>query len=1324
MSYARFNSLVAGFLLLIALLASAQMGTTSLRGVISDPKGAVLPGATAKLTDPQTGWTRTVQTQSDGTYQFLQIPPSRYVVEVSATGFATMKRENVRLQVNTPATLNFTMQVAATRIEVEVTGEAPLVNTQDASIGNAFTARQLVDLPSEGRDPVAILSLQPGVTFIGSSSQIDQTNDSRGGAVAGARSDQTNITWDGLDNNDQLYGNAFQGALRSTLDSLQEFRVTTNSGNADEGRSSGAQVSLVTKSGTNKFHGSAYEYNRNSMGEANDWFNKQSQISNGLPNTPPHLVRNTFGATIGGPIVKDRFFFFAAYEGQRTHETLQTTRVVPSALLRQGTIQYFCDTGTDPTCVVNTPSPSNPNPFTIVDVNLPGLLVAQLTPDEFAHMDPNCLANGTCQNPGVNPLVTSVFGNYPQPNTQIGGGDLLNTLGYTFPGADPRKLDTYIVRLDYKLTPNGNHTLFVRGNLQNDHENAPPQFPRLQDGTVLPPNDILTDNAKGLAIGYTALLRSNLINNFRWALVRQGLGDAGVNSRDFVHFRTFDDITGLGHQSTFTNVPVYNFVDDLSWTKRKHTLQFGTNLRLIRNNRTGNDHNISFAVTDPFSLTLAAIANQKISLDPLIFTYGPNNTPYPVVDVNFGQSYDFAATALAGLVTVVNKTYNQDKTGKQFAPGELIPRHFKSYEAEWYAQDSWRVTPNLVLTGGLRYSLLQPPYEANGNQAAPNISMGQLFAQRAFAMEHGQTLSPPNIQFVLSGQANGKRPYWNWDYKDVAPRIALAYSPHADSGWMHSLFGSAGKSSIRAGYGIYYDHFGQGIVNTFDRNGSFGLTTTETNVYGFQDPDCSARFTGLFSLPQGNFCGQDLVGAPPTPFPAPVIPPSGVNAPGGFAIYWGMDDLLKTPYSHVIDFSVTRELGRNFSLELTYIGRLGRRLLQETDLAMPLNIRDPKSGMDYFTAATMLAKMGYAGVSPTDPNNPNLPNPQITPIPYWENLFPVVNGLPGTATQQMYQLFLNNLGDEVVALQSLDTACVPLCAQLPGQTQPTLYNYYLPQFSSLWGWRTAGNSSYNAFNVSLRHAFSQGVQFDVNYTYSKSIDVGSNAERINLFDANGGDVGGFSSQVINSWSPNQLRAVSDYDMTHQINANWIAELPIGHGKHFGGGMGRVANAFLGGWSFSGLLHSTTGLPFSIFVTGWSTNYNLPGQAFKIGDPGKVGVYTDANGNPNMFRNSTNPNAPNYAQNAFRHPYPGEGGQRNELRGPGYFGIDTGLAKQWAITEQQQLKFSWEVFNVTNAVRFDAALSSNNFNLSSGGFGVYSNTLTKPRLMQFSLRYSF
>jgi hypothetical protein len=1299
--------------LICAALTWGQSSTTSLRGVVSDANGAVLPGAAVTITDPQTAFSRTVQTGSDGTYQFLQIQPSAYRVEVSASGFGALKRENVRLQVNTPTTLNFTMQVATTRVEVEVTSEAPLVNTQDASIGNAFNGRQLIDLPSEGRDPVSILSLQPGVTYIGS--QVDQTNDSRGGSVAGARSDQTNITWDGLDNNDQLSGNAFAGALRSTLDSLQEFRVTTNSGNADEGRSSGAQVSLVTKSGTNTFHGSLYEYNRNNVGEANDWFNKAAQISTGQPNRAPQLIRNTFGATIGGPIKKDRLFFFLAYEGQRTKETIQTTRVIPSTAFRQGTIQYLCtNDGSDPTCTPNTPGAGNPNPFTIVGSATDPLLVVQFTPTQFGHMDPHCKAKGTCPlGKGVNPLVAdlngtnpnAVFEDYPTPNTLTGGGDLLNLQGFTFPGASPTKHDTYIVRLDYKLTPNGNHSLFVRGNLQNDHDSKPPQFPGL------PPNEIDTDNAKGIAVGYTALLSSTLINNFRYALVRQGLGVAGANSHDYVHFRTIDDIAGFAYQSTFTNVPVHNFVDDVSWTKGKHTLQFGTNLRLIRNNRAGNDHNVSYAVTDPFSLIPSAIANSGTSLDPSHFTF--NGSPYPLVDGSFGESYDFAATALAGLVTVSNKTFNQDKTGTVFAPGALITRNFKSWEAEWYLQDAWRVTPNLVITGGLRYSLLQPPYEANGNQAAPDISIGDMFAKRAFAMEHGQAYIP-EVHFVLSGQANGKRPYWNWDYKDIAPRLALAYSPHADSGWLHGLFGGAGKSSIRAGYGIFYDHFGQGIVNTFDRNGSFGLTTTETNPYGIQDPDCAARFTGLFSLPQGTFCGQDLAGIAPGPFP--VLPPSGVDSPGGFAIYWGMDDHLKTPYSHVVDFSVTRELGRNFFLEASYVGRFGRRLLQETDLAMPENIRDPKSGMDYFTAATVLSKLAYAGVDPSDPT--------IAPIPFWENLFPVPAGSTQTATQQIYGQFWSNIfppnyGNEIVALQAIDTTCTPLCAQLPGQSQPTPYNFFHPQFSSLWAWRTAGNSSYNALNLSLRHALSHGLQFDINYTYSKSIDVGSNAERINVFDTNGTNVGGFSSQVINAWSPNQLRAVSDYDMTHQINANWIAELPVGRGKRFGSGMGRLTDAFLGGWSFSGLFHWTTGLPFSIFPGGWSTNYNLAGEAILVGNPGKVGMYRDADGNLNMFKDV------NTAIAAFRHPYPGESGQRNELRGQGYFGIDTGIGKEWQIKEDQRIKFAWEIFNITNTVRFDAALSSNNFDLSSAGFGVYSApTLTKPRVMQFSLRYSF
>src|SRR5216683_970375 len=340
----RVVTFLVGFFLASALI-SAQTATTSLRGTITDPKGAVVQGAVVMLNNAATGYGRTTKSANDGVYQFLEVPPATYTLTVTVPGFNTLKQDKVTLQVSQPATLDIAMQVKGATEVVEVTGEAPLVNTIDASQGNVFNSTQLINLPSEGRDPVAILSLQPGVTYIGQN--VDQNADSRGGSVAGARSDQTNVTLDGLDNNDQLLGNAFQGALRAPLDSIQEFRVTTSNSNADAGRSSGAQVSLVTKSGTNNFHGSLYEYNRSNLGQANDWFNEQAQLQSGLPNRPGPLVRNTFGAWVGGPIKKDRLFFFGGYEGQRTNEAVQTTRIVPSDLMRAGILQYPCASCSD-----------------------------------------------------------------------------------------------------------------------------------------------------------------------------------------------------------------------------------------------------------------------------------------------------------------------------------------------------------------------------------------------------------------------------------------------------------------------------------------------------------------------------------------------------------------------------------------------------------------------------------------------------------------------------------------------------------------------------------------------------------------------------------------------------------------------------------------------------------------------------------------------------------------------------------------------------------------------------------------------------------------
>ena len=1294
----RLVALLLVFLVAFSTALWPQSATTSLRGTVSDPNGAVLPGATVTLSNPDTGFTQTTKSDAEGVYQFLQVPPANYSVGVSAPGFSTTKQPNVRLLVNTPATLDFTMQIKGESTTIEVSGAAaPVVNAEDATLGTAFGTSQIQALPFEGRDPVGILSLQPGVAYVGNA--VNQDQDSRSGSVNGARSDQTNVMLDGIDNNDETKGYAFQGALRSTLDSLQEFRVTTSNANADAGRSSGAQVTLVTKSGTNSVHGSAYEYHRPTFGVANDWFNKQAELRAGERNVPGKLIRNTFGGTVGGPIIKDKAFFFLAYEGQRTRENLQVTREVPSANLRNGIVSYQC-VATDPHC--------------------PASGVFTLSAADLATMDPNCTANGTCPlGPGPDPAVLAIFQKYPLPNTDA-VGDSFNFRGFTFSAPAPDNIATYIAKFDYNF--NQNHRVFVRGGLMDDHTTqkaevesvqgtAGPQFPNQAQGKTG------RNMSKGLVAAYTANFGPNVVNNFRFGYIRQQTDLGGLQTQHFVQFRRLDDIQAFTSTEA-VNVPVKNFVDDLTWVKGKHTLQFGTNLRIIRNNRQSNGNSFTAASTNALWLDTAGIANKGESLDPANPAFAAFG--FPAVDPSFANGYDFPVAAVEGLIIEVDAHYNLTKTGTTLPEGTPVPRHFLAHEAEWYAQDSWRVTPHLVLTAGLRYTLLQPPYETTGTQSAPSVSLNDFFKARSTAMLAGQTYGPP-VSFDLSGQANGRKPYWAWDYKDIAPRLAFAWSPSRDSGWMHRLFGSSGKGSLRGGYGIYYDHFGEGITNTFDKNGSFGLTTVISNPAGQQSVDTAPRFMDLFTIPTSSPGGVLL--NPPPSGKFPVTPPTTFDA-GGFAIYWGLDDKLKTPYAHVFDLSFERELPKNFVFQAAYVGRLGRRLLQEEDLAQPLNIVDPKSGIDYYTAATQLAMLAEANT----PIN-NIPN-----LPYWQNIFPTAAGTgllsgntagtipcaPGTApanptaTQNMYDNYFCNLHNETTALFNADLFCFPGCATIGGVTGQS--QFFDPQWSSLYSWRSIGNSSYNGLQLMLRRRMTNGWQFDFNYTFSKSIDIGSNAERISTAEQFVG-----ASQIINAWSPNQLRGVSDYDTTHQFNFNWIWQMPVGHGQKFGGSWNRLLDGILGGWQLSGLTRWTSGLPTTISdFCCFPTNWELESAAFVVGPHPKTGQFIDKDGDPNFFKDATT------ALSSFRYAHPGESGQRNNLRGPGYFGIDAGLSKAWKVTESQNVKFSWEVFNVTNAVRFDVAgLPVTNGLLDAGpSFGKYTNTLTKPRVMQLALRYSF
>ena len=301
-------------LLLCAGLAQGQTGTTSLRGSVTDKTGGAIAGAKVTLRSAALSFERTTTTGATGQYEFLALQPGTYELVVEMANFQRYLQSNVQLLVNSPATQDIQLQVGSTTETVEVSTQTETLNTTDASLGVAFSERQVKELPLEAGNVPELLSLQAGVAYTGNRQDINKEIDTRNGSVNGSHSDQSNITLDGVDVNTDTKGYAFTSVLPITQDSVEEFRVTTSNYNADEGRSSGAQVALVTRSGNNDFHGSVYYSHRNTITSANDYFVKLAELQSGAPNKPPKLLRNNFGASLGGPIKKDRLFFFINYE--------------------------------------------------------------------------------------------------------------------------------------------------------------------------------------------------------------------------------------------------------------------------------------------------------------------------------------------------------------------------------------------------------------------------------------------------------------------------------------------------------------------------------------------------------------------------------------------------------------------------------------------------------------------------------------------------------------------------------------------------------------------------------------------------------------------------------------------------------------------------------------------------------------------------------------------------------------------------------------------------------------------------------------------------
>lgn len=1292
---------LAAVSLLASPLAAQNLG--SLNGAVTDPAGAAIPGARVELNSP-TGLHRQTVSNSQGIYQFAQLPPGQYQLRITARGFAAFLAPAVRVQVSLPVTVNARLRVAGVATaETVQANAAPLLNTTDASLGNVLGQAQISQLPIPDRNVVALLSLQAGVVYLGENMNTS-TTDTRSGAVNGMRSDQSNVTLDGVNVNDENNGYAFFSVLNIPPDSVQEFRVTTANPDASAGYSAGAQVALVTKSGTNQLHGSLYEYNRDTAFSANDTFLKASQLESGDPNKPPSLIRNIFGATLGGPLVKNRLFFFLNYEGRRDSQGLNELEAVPSAAMRQGEIGY----------VMAPALPGQPPGNCPAISSTPFGQVCTLGPAQLKAMDPLHI--------GPDAAMLKVLQQYPAPN-DLTAFDGVDVQGYRWDPTVRRTFNTYISRLDWHITPNGSESVFWRGQLDNDKQPGAPNFPGGPAATTE------LDGSRGSIAGLTSVLTPTMVNNIRWGFIRQSVENAGASMSPAVFLNDVTDLTPFTRTTSYI-VPDQNLIDNYSWNWGNHLFQFGANLNFIRDRRTSYAQSFSDAQANVAYLFGAAIAG---TANPM----APDNGGYAPVNLSaFGSSYDNALDDIMGFLPEGDGIYNFTRTGQPLPQGAPLVRDFAINDYEFYGQDQWHIARSLTLTYGLRWDYQQPPFEENGIQVAPCVigaagceNAGQWFAQRgALAAAGKPQIGAGELEFELGGPRNQGPGFWNSDFKDFSPRLALAWAPDFGHGWLGALLGHNHQVSIRAGYSIMYSHFGMGIVNAFDEHGEFGLSSAIGNGAGSVNDADVPRFTCLTCLPPP--CPS--LSTPGCTFgPAPTGGFPTIPANNLFAINWGLDANIRTPYAHVFNVSYARQIGRGSSLQLAYVGTIGRRLPMQMDLAMPTDLVDPKSKMDYFTAATMLSKLAAKG---TNINS-------VQPIAYWQDLFPGLAGqdpsnfcpsycgtLNGTATatQMAYAVIAANLHNETYALYELDTPASVNGAGLTSNSIFGPYAFYADQFSSLFSWNNIGTSDYNALQVTYNVQLAKTLQSQLNFTWSKSLDEESAAGREGPYEGTGGtgnDVNG-GGIVINSWEPYSLRGLSDFNAFDQLNSNWVWTLPFGRGQWLGSGVGGWLNELVGGWNLSGLFRWTSGFPITVDNGfAWATNWNIEGDAELIGALPKMQTTDNiigANGQgegPGIFPD------PIAAQAAFRQDWPGESGVRNDVIGDGIFDIDTSLNKTFPLGETKNIEFAWQTFNLTNTVRYDVRSAQPVLN-NGGVFGAYTSTISTPRFMQFSLRFQF
>lgn len=1248
-------ALVIGLAMMATVLATAQSGTSAIHGTVVDPQNSVIPNATVVLTNSGNNSVRTATTGPTGSFSFDLVSPGNYRLEVHATGFQNVILNSVQALVDRPTELHLKMSlgVASQTVTVEASAAEVQVNTEDSSLGNDFVNKQITQLPLEARNVVDLLSLQPGVT--------------RDGYVSGARSDQSNVTLDGVNINDAQTNSIGSPVLRLNDDAIEEFRVNTVTSSSAAARSSGAQISLVTRSGTNSWHADAYDYNRNTVFTANDWFNNK----NGLPR--PALIRNTFGGSVGGPIIHNKFFFFVSYEGRRDRSQAAVSAVtVPLPSLAQGIVKFIDSNG--------------------AQEQLTSAELAQIFPD-LGGMNPDSLT-GLAQGAAYTANSNSV-------------GDGLNTSGFVFNAPTPVNENSTTVKLDYNLRPS--QSLSIRANYIDDHSVSAPRLP----GQTAP---TAWSHPEGIAVRYT-WTHGNLVSNFTYGDTREAITSGGDTNADATYFRLVYQPLALSYDNSRVT-PVQNFVEDLSLVHGRHTLQFGGEVTLVNNGVIQFNKAYSTATTNPSGYKTNLISNA-------INQYLTENRGY-TESSGSRSNVENAVTALIGRYNNYSANFLYNVDGSILAAGAPAVRHFATQGYEGYIQDNWKVKQNLNLTFGLRYNLWRPPYETNGFEVQPTIPLGQIFQNRVNSMNSGTNDTTPVI-LNKSGPVNGGKPLYNWDKTNFLPRVGFAWSPKGGNFISKLLRAGSNNSVIRGGFAMVPDYFGESVATFFDQHNTLGFSASTSIPVNTFNVGCGHYVmvgNGLATCtsnpgPLFTSFTQPVRSLPLVPAPSPLVFPlqlPEVSFPT--QIQEGLDSGLTTPKNYVVSLTYEREVGKNGKFQVSYVGRFARNLLAQRDAATPIDLKDPASGQTMYQAGTILEKARQAGVPLAQVG---VSGGTVAPQPFFEHFFPLANVQSicptptcTTATQAWYSDALGNTNDWTTT-------------ELDFENLSTLgaHAFYQGQYGALVAWSTVAYSNYHSLQASYQERLHDLI-LDFNYTYSHSMDDASGLQAAGSYSN--------SALILNPFQPQDNYTSSDFDLRHVITVDSVWQLPVGKGKRFASDAGGFLDALIGGWQLSNIFRWNSGLPLGVpyDAAQWATNWEV--QSYTTADPKAVPVNgcssRSGTATPKFFGNCLNS-----AFVGFRSSYPGDTGSRNYLRLPHYIDLDAGLGKTWTMpyNDNHTLQFRWEVFNVSNTQEF-AGLD---FSRTGWGIPGAINTLpavnfsnwtsvvpNSNRVMQFGLRYAF